>query len=109
MSLLEIEKLLVWVMFISDVVFVIGYAVIPPRNWYRHRMGWHIVSWSMAFGLLTGTSAIVQAFHLKLSPLIGLIEVALIAGVIVWRTVWMLLLKFVLRRPQVNKTGSLSH
>lgn len=88
-----ILKVLVWLAFVGDVVFLVGYAVIPPRSWRKYAMGWHLVLWSAAFGAITGTTA-VRTLTGPLPQWVGLIELSAVVAVIWWRTLWSLYLKF---------------
>ena len=94
-------RLLVWAAFLGDVLFLVGYAVLPPRSWHRHPMGWHLVAWSLAFGILTGMS-VFQSFIGPLPVWAADTEVGFIVTVIWWRTTWSLYLKFVEPRRRVS-------
>lgn len=105
MTKVEFLRLLLWLAFIGDVAFLVGNAVLPPRDWYRHQMGWHLMSWALAFGIITGTTVLRSV----IGPIpfwASALELAAVAGVIWWRTVWALYLKIkALARGRVSDEG----
>ena len=84
---------LIWTSFAGDVVFLFAYTLIPPRDWYRHQMGWHLVAFSFALACVLGTTALRRV--IGPIPLWGTyLELGGVGAVIWWRTIWAIALKF---------------
>jgi hypothetical protein len=83
---------LVWIAFIGDVSFLSIYMGLPPRNWWRYQMGWHLVLFSTSLAIVLGTTALRR----QIGPIplwATCVELGLVGAVTWWRAIWALTMK----------------